>query len=126
MSIEFQHVTKTYGKTKALDGITVEQGGGPRPPQGPRRLLNREHRAQLVVDQHHGHQRRVRAEGPGHLGRINVPRVVRLEVCHLVSLPLQRLEGLQHGGVLHRGGDDVPALPPVYLQRPENGPVVTL
>ena len=28
MSIEFQHVTKTYGKTKALDGIslTLEPG----------------------------------------------------------------------------------------------------
>ena len=111
---------------KALDRVTVEQGGTAGALDGPGRLRHRQDGAQLVVHQHHGHQHRVRAKGLLQIGGGDVPLAVRPEVGHLIALALQRLAGLQHRGVLDGGGDDVLPLPLSQLRGGLNGPVVAL
>ena len=90
------------------------------------RLGHRQDGAQLVVHQHHGHQHRVRPQGPLQVVQGDIPRPVGLEIGDLIPLPLQGLAGLQHGGVLIGGGDDVLSGAAAQLHRPLDGPVVPL
>ena len=111
---------------KALDGVTVEQNGLVIGLHQLHTLGHREHGTNLVVHQHHGHQGGVRAQGGGQVLGVDAALPIRLEIGHLVTLTLQVPAGLQHGGVLNGGGDDVLALPAVQLHTPADGPVVAL
>ena len=111
---------------KALDRVTVEQGGAAGRTDGAGGLGHREDGAQLVVHQHHGHQDGVRAQGRLHLLCRDDPLLVRLEPGDLIALPFQLPDGLQHRGVFDGGGDDVFSFPPVLLHCGGNGPVVPL
>ena len=92
---------------KALHRIAVQQGAAVFLPQQAGHLLHREDAARLIVYQHHAHQHRVLPQGLGHLLRRHMAGFVRGQVRHLVPLLLQQLTRLQHGAVLHGGGDDV-------------------
>ena len=78
----------------------------------------------LVVHQHHGHQYRVLPQGLRHLFGGDMPRAVGLEVGDLIPLLLQLAAGLQHGAVLHGGGDDVPPRVAALPCGGPDGPVV--
>ena len=63
--------------------------------------------ADLVVGEHDGHEAGVVADGVGDLLRGDEPVRVHVEQRHLKALLFQALEGVQHGVVLERGGNDV-------------------
>ena len=107
-----------------LHRIGMQQGAAAAFFQQPRGLRHRKHASGLVVYQHHADHRRVIPEGLPHLLHRNMAGLVGLEVCHLIPLLLQRAAGLQHGAVLHAGGDDVAAHMAVLPQGGLNGPVV--
>ena len=109
---------------EALHRVAVQQGGGVLLPQQRRRLPYREHAARLVVHQHHGHQRRVLPQGGGHLLHSDIAVPPRLQAGDLIALLRQPSARLQHGAVLHSGGDDVLALVPVLPQGGLYRPVV--
>ena len=111
---------------KALDGVAVEQDVLVVGLHQLHALGHGEDGANLVVHQHHGHQDGVGAQGGGQVLGVDAALPVRLEVGHLVALALQVPAGLQHGGVLNGGGDDVLALPAVQLHPSADGPVVAL
>ena len=110
---------------EALDRVAVEQGLRLCVDQLGR-LGHRQDGPQLVVHQHHGYQRRIRPQGALQIIQGDVPAPVRLEIGDLIPLPLQGLAGLQYGGVLIGGGDDVLSGVPAQLHRPLDGPVVPL
>ena len=111
---------------KALDGIAVEQGPAFFLPQQPGRFLHRKHAARLVVYQHHAYQHRVLPQGVRHLLHGDLARFVRGQVCHLIPLLLEPSARLQHGAVLHGGGDDVPPCVAALPHGGGDGPVVGL
>ena len=111
---------------KALHRVAVEQGGGAGAAHRLHRLRHRQEGAQLVVHQHHGHQHRVRPQGGGQIVHGDIALPVRGEISDLIPPALQLAAGLQHGGVLIGGGDDVLALPAVKVGCAEDGPVVPL
>ena len=102
---------------KDLRGIRFDDAGA-----FPHRLKG----AQLIVDQHHGDQHGVLAQGGAQILRRDPALPVWLETGHRPPLALQGLDGLQHSGVLDGGGDDMPAPPPPVLHRGLDGPVVPL
>ena len=111
---------------EALHPVAVEEGGAAQPPDQLGGLGHRQHRAQLVVHQYHGHQHRVRPQSGLQLLQGDIPLPVGAEVGHLIPLPLQLPAGLQHRGVLNGGGDDVAPTALSQLHRPPDGPVVPL
>ena len=111
---------------KALHRIAVQQGAAVFLPQQAGHLLHREDAAGFVVHQHHAHQHRVLPQGLGHLLRRHMAGFVRGQVRHLVPLLLQQLTRLQHGAVLHGGGDDVPPGVAALPHGGGDGPVVRL
>ena len=110
---------------EALDRVAVDEGLGLLMDQFGR-LGHGQDGAQLVVHQHHGHQHRVRPQGPLQVVQGDIPRPVGLEIGDLIPLPLQGLAGFQHGGVLIGGGDDVLSGAAAQFHRPLDGPVVPL
>ena len=111
---------------KALHRIAVQQGPAVFLPQQAGHLLHREDAAGFVVHQHHAHQHRVLPQGLGYLLRRHMAGFVRGQVRHLVPLLLQQLTRLQHGAVLHGGGDDVPPGVAALPHGGGDGPVVGL
>ena len=89
-------------------------------------LRHGEHAAGLVVHQHDADHRRVLPQRLTHLLGGDVAGHVWFEIRHLTALLLQRAAGLQHGAVLHGGGDDMAARMAVLPQGGLNGPVVAL
>ena len=83
--------------------------------------------ADLVVGEHDGHEAGVVADGVGDLLRGDEPVRVHVEQRHLKALLFQALEGVQHGVVLERGGNDVLfALARAKIGRGGDGLVVRL
>ena len=111
---------------KPLHGVGVQQGVGLVPFEYLRGLGHGLDGSRLVVHQQHGHQHRVRPQGLFQGFDADMPRGVRVQIGHLISLHLQRLARLQHGGVLHGGGDDVLPLVPPQMNRQLHRPVVPL
>ena len=104
----------------------MEDGRGACGTDGHGGLGHRLEGAQLVIDQHHGYQHRVWAQGGLHILDGHLAVGVGGEVGDLIALPLQRPAGLQHSGVLDGGGNDVLALAAAKLHRAADGPVVSL
>ena len=92
---------------KALHRVAVQQGAGFSVTQELSRLRHGEDAAGLVVHQHHGYQHCVVPQGARHLFHSDMAGAVRLQVRDLVPLLCQPAARLQHGAVLHGGGDDV-------------------
>ena len=111
---------------KALDRVGVQEGRAARAADGLRRLPNGQDGAQLVVHQHHGDQYGVGPERGLQPSDIDVSGPVRPQIGHVVPLPLQFPQGLQHGGMLDGGGDDMLSLPPSVLHGPPDRPIVPL
>ena len=111
---------------KALHRVGMQQCAALAFLQESGDLRHREHAAGLVVHQHHADRRRILPQRLAHLLCANVAGLVGLEIRHLIALLLQRPAGLQHGAVLHSGGDDMAAYMAVLPQGGLNGPVVAL
>ena len=102
----------------------MEQGGPVLQSCGD--LRHREHRPGLVVHQHDADQGRVLPDGVQHGLRRDVPLSIRLHIGSGVAFPLQLLDALEYGAVLHRRGNDVLPHAAVLVQRRADGPVVAL
>ena len=111
---------------KALDGVTVEEDILVHSLGRPDAVGHRQDGTHLVVDQHHGHQGGVGAEGGTKIVHRDAARPIRLEIGHLITLFFQIAAGLQHGGVLDGGGDDMLAPAARQFHALTNGPVVPL
>ena len=90
------------------------------------RLFHGKHRAQFVIDQHHGDQNRVRPEGGFQIGQSHGTALVRHEIRHLIALLLQTLQRLQNRCVFNGGGDDMPPSTAVFGCSGCNCPVIPL
>ena len=82
--------------------------------------------AQLVVDHHHADQGCVGPHGLQHLLCRDIAFAVGSDAGYLIALLLHPLAALQHGAVLHSGGDDVAAQMAVLPAGCLDGPVVAL
>ena len=111
---------------KALDGVGVQQGLGVLRRQAPGDVGDGVDISQFVIHQHAGHQRRIRPDGVQYLLRSDGAVLGRSQVGDLVPLPLHPAAGLQHGAVLHGGGDDVASHVAVLPAGGGDGPVVRL
>ena len=90
---------------RRLDGVGVEQYAALMTHRAD--LPDGLDGADLVVGEHDGHEAGVVADGVGDLLRGDEPVRVHVEQRHLKALLFQALEGVQHGVVLERGGNDV-------------------
>ena len=111
---------------EALHRVGMQQGAAMALLQKLREFRHREHAAGLIVHQHHADHRRILTQGVRHLLCGDVAGLVGLKIRHLVPLLLQCPAGLQHGAVLHGGGDDMLTRMAILPQGGLNGPVVAL
>ncbi len=111
---------------EALHRVGMQQGAAMALLQKPGDLRHGEHAAGLVVHQHDADHRRVLPQRLTHLSGGDMAGLIGLEIRHLTALLLQRAAGLQHGAVLHGGGDDMFTRMAILPQGGLNGPVVAL
>ena len=109
---------------EALHRITVQQRFALFCFQKLRRFLHREEAAGFIVDQHHGNEHRILAQGILHLLHMDITVLVRLQIRHFPALLFQPFAGFQNGAVFHGGGNDMPAVVPALPDGGLNGPVV--
>ena len=95
--------------SRRLDGVHMEEDP-PLPAQGAD-AGNGLQRAHFVVGQHDGDQDRIRAQSREHIHHRHPAIPVHGKNGELdAPLPFQRIEGVQHRGMLHRRSDHMPAL----------------
>ena len=111
---------------KRLYRVGVQQRPGAVLAQKPRNLADGEHTAGLVVHEHHGDERRVLTQRVRDLLRGDIPLTVGREIGDGIALLLQLTARLEHGAVLHGGGDDVLSDAAVLVGGKADGPVVAL
>ena len=85
----------------------MQQRPGAALAQEPRDLHDGKDAAGLVVHEHHGDERRILAQRVRDLLRGDIPLTVGREIGDGIALLLQLTARLEHGAVLHGGGDDV-------------------
>ena len=89
-------------------------------------LGNGHHRANLVVDHHHGDQNGILAQRRLEFLGGDLPQGIGLQVGHFIPLGFQLLHTVQNGMMLHGGGDDVLAPLAHALDGTHHRPVVCL
>ena len=83
-------------------------------------------RADFIVGVDHRDQHGVGADGRAHIVWVHPAIPVDREIRHIKPARLKKPDGFQHGVVLDRGGDDMPASGLVRPRRAEDGEVVGL
>ncbi len=104
----------------------MEQGLWVLCPKSPGNLRNGIDVPKLIIHHHHGDRSRLRPHGLQYLGGGNIALLIRPQICHLIPLALHPAAALQHGAVLHGGGDDVFSHMAVLPAGGGNGPVIPL
>ena len=92
---------------EALHGVGVEQNILVVGLGGFDALGHGEDGAGFVVDQHHGHGDGVLFQSGLELLHSDVSGLIRLQIGDAETFFLQKAGGVEHGGVLHRCGDDM-------------------
>ena len=110
---------------RALYGVHMQQNA-PLPAQVPD-AGDRLQSAHLVIGQHDGGQRRIRTNGLENVQHRHPAVPIHGQDGELDSaLPFHGVQGVQHGGMLHRGGDHVAAPLPAGGDGPPQQEVVPL